>query len=95
MYKNTISFDLTIEVYSRHRPSGDNPKTVMYMITTPGTGTIYTEAWWSERYQRWDDNAPTLDALLTKELHKEVLQKLCKGRKKNKLTYKVTIEPQA
>lgn len=95
---NTISFEMTIAVTRReHSPSKEDYYT-KFNVTTPA-GTFEGEA--VEYYGDgewdldWGEGAEMLERLFSKEQVASILQKLCKGRKKNKLTYKVTIEPQA
>lgn len=89
---------MTLAVTRReHSPSKEDYYT-HFDVTTPA-GTFDGEAVEyngdGEWNLEWGEGAKILECLFTEEQVSSILQKLCKGRKKNKLTYKVTIEPQA
>lgn len=95
---NTISFEMTLAVTRReHSPSKEDYYTFFDVITPAGTFDgeaveYYGDGEWN---LEWGEGSEMLERLFSKEQMSSILQKLCKGRKKNKLTYKVTIEPQA
>lgn len=93
---NPISFEMTLAVTRReHSPSKEDYHTHFDVVMSAGTfeGEAVEYNGDGEWNLEWGEGAKILELLFTEEQLSSILQKLCKGRKKNKLTYKVTIEP--